>query len=123
MTGVQTCALPILSRASRDLLQKDARFCLQAGRLAIQRILEGYGYELTGVDVIDACNHFMAAAQTLGIASQARAGVLAIATKQSGAAFSDIVIRQCSLDPQVCEAPGKATITEQRTWTRSTTRH
>ena len=96
-----------LSRASRDLLKKDARFCLQAGRLAIQRILEGYGYELTGTDVIDAYNHFMTAAQTLGIASQARADVLAIATKQSGAAFCDILIRLCSLDPQACEAPGR----------------
>lgn len=113
-----------LSRASRDLLKKDARFCLQAGRLAIQRILEGHGYELTGADVIDAFNHFMAAAQTLEIASQARADMLAIATKQPGAAFSDILIRQCSLDRQVCEAPAKAIRTGQRTWTRrSTTRH
>ncbi len=32
-----------LSRASRDLLKKDARFCLEVGRLAIQRILEGHG--------------------------------------------------------------------------------
>jgi hypothetical protein len=112
-----------LSRASRDFLKKDARFCLQVGRLAIQRILEGYGYELTGIDVVDAYNHFMAAAQTLGIASQARADVLAIATKQPGAA-SDILISQCSVDPHACEAPGKAIITEQRTWTRrSSTRH
>ncbi|MGD1095439.1 MAG: hypothetical protein ABSB35_26025 [Bryobacteraceae bacterium] len=113
-----------LSRASRDLLKKDARFCLQVGRLAIQRILEGYGYELTGADVIDAFNHFMAAAQTLEIASQARADMLAIATKQPGAAFSEILIRQCSLDRQVYEPPAKAIRTEQRTWTRrSTTRH
>ena len=112
-----------LSRASRDLLKKDARFSLEVGRLAIQRILEGYGYELTGMDVIDAYNHFMAAAQTVGIASQARAAVLAMATKQPGAA-RDILIRQCSGDPQAREAPGKAIITEQRTWTRrSPTRH
>jgi hypothetical protein len=51
-----------LSRAARDLLKKDARFCLEVGRLAIQRILEGYGYEPTGIDVIDAYRHFMAAA-------------------------------------------------------------
>jgi len=112
-----------LSRASRDLLKRDARFCLEAGRLAIQRILEGYGYELTGMDVIDAYNHFMAAAQTLGIAAQARADVLAIATKHPGAA-SDILIRQCPVDSQACEAPGKAIETEPRTWTtRSPTRH
>ena len=107
-----------LSRASRDFLTKDTRFCLQAGRLAIQRILEGYGYELTGADAIDACNHFMAAAQALGIASQAGAEMLALATKQPGAAFCDILIRQCRPDAPAREAPGQAIITEQRTWTR-----
>lgn len=113
-----------LSRASRDLLNKDARFCLQVSQLAIQRILEGYGYELTGADVIDAYNHFMAAAQALGIASQARADVFDMATKQSGAAFSDLLIRRCAVDPQVWDAPEKAVMTEQRTWTRrSPTRH
>ena len=86
-----------LSRASRDLLKEDARFCLEVGRLAIQRMLEGYGYELTGMDVIDAYNHFMAAAQILGMASQARADALSMATKQPGTA-SDILIRQCSVD-------------------------
>jgi hypothetical protein len=95
-----------LSRASRDLLKKDARFCLEVGRLAIQRILDGYGYELTGIDVLDAYRHFMAAAQSLGIAAEARADVLAIAKKQPRAAFSDVLIRQCSLTPQVWEAPG-----------------
>ena len=113
-----------LIRASRDLLKKDARFSLQVGRLAIRRILEGHGYELTGIDVMDAYNHFMAAAQTLGVQSEAREDVLAIATKQPGAAFSDILIRQCSVDPNACAAPGKSIITEQRTWTRrSPTRH
>jgi len=112
-----------LSRASRDLLKKDAQFGLDVGRLAIQRIIEGYGYELTGMDVIDAYKHFMAAAQALGIASQARAELLAMATKQAGAA-SDILLRQCSVDPPAREAPGKAFIREQRTWTRrSPTRH
>jgi hypothetical protein len=86
-----------LSRASRDFLKKDARFCLEVGRIAIRRILEGDGYELTGMDVIDAYNHLMAAAQTLGIASQARAEVLVAATKQPGVA-SDILIRRCSVN-------------------------
>jgi hypothetical protein len=113
-----------LSRAARDLLKKDATFCLQVGQLAIQRILEGCGYELTGIDLIDAYNHFMAAAQALGIASQARADVVDMATKQSGTALSDILIRRCALDSQMCDAPAKAITTERGTWTRrSPTRH
>ena len=115
-----------LSRASRDLLNKDPRFCLQVGRLAIQRILEGYGYELTGIDVIDAYKHFMAAAETLGINSEARADVLAMVTKHTGAAFGDILARACSVDTQPYEAPTRAMTTKPRRWTRrtpATTRH
>ena len=106
-----------LSRASSDFLKKDVRFCLEVGQLAIQRIIEGYGYELTGIDVLDALNHYMAAAETLGITLQATADVLAMATKQPGTA-SDILIRQCSAVSQQRQAPARAITTVQRTWTR-----
>jgi len=42
------------------LVKKDARFCVKVGQLAVQRILEGC--ELTGIDVLDALNQYMAAA-------------------------------------------------------------
>ena len=106
-----------LSRATRDFLKKDARFCLEVGMLAIQRILEGYGYELTGIDVLDAFHHYMAAAEALGIVSQARADAHAMAMKQPGTA-SDIIIRHCSSEPQERGATARAITTEQRTWTR-----
>ncbi|MGH9663476.1 MAG: hypothetical protein ACRD9L_03515 [Bryobacteraceae bacterium] len=111
-----------LSRASRDLVKKDARFCLRVGRLAIEGILQGYGYELTRADVLAAYNHLMAAAQTLGVASEARSGVLAAATEQPGAAFSELLIRQCSLDPQVRESSVSPAVTGQRTWIRRSTK-
>ena len=87
-----------LSRAARDLIEADARFCLKVGRLAIQRILEGYGYELTGLDVLDAYRHFLAAADRLGVAAHARSDVLAMARKAelNGAVFSSLLIRECS---------------------------
>jgi hypothetical protein len=88
-----------LSRASRDLLSKDPRFALQVGGLAIRRIVDGYGYDLTGLDVIGAYTHFMAAAQSLGFASAARADVLAMAREKPGA-FGDLLVRQCSTEPQ-----------------------
>lgn len=86
-----------LSRASRDLLRKDTQFSLKVGRIALQRILEGDGYELMEGDVIDACSHFMAAAHMLGVAAQASADVLATAAaaKQKGAPFCDTLIRHC----------------------------
>lgn len=106
-----------LSRAARDFLKKDARFSLEVGRLAIQRILEGYGYELTGINVLDAFDHYISAAQTLGMDSQARANALAMATKHPGVA-GDILIRRCSVEPQGREVPAKTITTERRTWTR-----
>ena len=109
-----------LSRASRDLLEQDAPFCLHIGRLAIERILEGYGYELTALDVIEVYNHFMAAAQKLEVEVEARNDVLALATKAQtrNAAFSDTIIRQCSRAAPVTHA------IELPTWTgRKSTRH
>ena len=87
-----------LSRALRDMLEQYAEFCLKVGRVAILRILEGYGYELTGSDVIDVYGRFMAAADKLGVAAHARNDVLAIATKaqEKGAAFAATLIRRCS---------------------------
>ena len=110
-----------LSRAARDLIETDARFCVEVGRLAILRILEGYGYELTAADVTEAYNHLMAAAQRLGIAVQVRHEVLDIATKakQSHAAFSDTLIRLCSPDLQVRAVLEIATAAQRRKWARS----
>jgi hypothetical protein len=93
---------------------------LHIGRLAIERILEGYGYELPTLDVIAVYNHFMAAAHKLEVEVGARNDVLALATKAQtrNAAFSDTIIRQCS-----STAPVKHAI-ELTTWTRrKSTRH
>ena len=87
-----------LSRASRDLIEKDAKFCLRIGRIAIQRMVEGYGYEVTGTDLIDAYGHFLRAAEKLGVVQDARNDVLSMAinAKQSGNLFADVLIRQCT---------------------------
>lgn len=87
-----------LSRASRDLLKKNAQFSLEAGRLAIERMLEGYGYEVTGIDVIDAYNHLLAAAETMGVAAEARKAVLETARRHPGM-LSEVLIRRFSGDP------------------------
>lgn len=61
-----------LSRASRDFLESDPTFALRVGRLAVERILAGYGYEITTLDLTVAVDHFLAAAEELGVASDAR---------------------------------------------------
>ncbi len=79
-----------LSRASRDLLQQDAR-----------------------------CDGYLRVTPKLGVASQARADVLALAGKQPGSAFGDVLIRQCSHDGlQPSEPREEAATRDRRTWTR-----
>jgi hypothetical protein len=87
-----------LSRASRDLLENDARFCLLVGHRAIQRMLDGYGYDLIGDDVLDAYNHFMKAAEKLGVTNDARNNVLSMATsaERKGSPFAGVLIHRCS---------------------------
>jgi hypothetical protein len=61
-----------LSRASRDFLESDPVFALRIGRLAVDRILAGYGYEITAVDLTGAVEHFLAAARRLGVEADAK---------------------------------------------------
>ena len=61
-----------LSRASRDFLDSDPVFALRIGRLAVDRILAGFGYEITALDLAGAADHFLAAAGQLGVESEAR---------------------------------------------------
>jgi hypothetical protein len=91
-----------LSRASRDFVERDPAFSHDIGRLAIQRILEGYGYDLTALDVIGAYAPFIAAAQRLGIAAQARQDILTLAAtaQLNHAPFSDTLFRACSGLPE-----------------------
>jgi hypothetical protein len=90
-----------LSRASRDLLEKDAKFSLQVGRMAIQRMLDGHGYDLTAIDVIDAYGHLAKAAEKLGLVHAARDDVFSMATnaQRNGSPFASILLRRCSPEP------------------------
>lgn len=61
-----------LSRAARDFLNSEPLFAFQVGRLAVERILAGYGYEITALDLLMACDNFMAAASRLGMSLEAK---------------------------------------------------
>ena len=90
-----------LSRACRDFVDDDPKWSLKIGRLAIQRLLDGQGYEPTDADAIEAFRHFMVAAERLGVADAATLDVLSLATaaKLKRGAFADTFLRQCSADP------------------------
>lgn len=62
----------MLILAARDLLHSKPLFAYQIGRLAVERILTDEGYEITALDLLDACDHFLAAASHLGMAAEAK---------------------------------------------------
>ncbi len=68
-----------LTRAARDLATKQPAFAMAVGRLALERLLQGYGYEVTSLDVLEAYQHFLAAAEQIGLKDSAIREAVALA--------------------------------------------
>ena len=47
-------------------------FAFLIGRLAVERILSGHGFDITALDLAVAVDHFLAAATHLGLAADAQ---------------------------------------------------
>jgi hypothetical protein len=60
------CDPKTLSRAARDYAQKQPAFAVAAGLLALHWLLQGYGYEITSLDVWDAYRGTLLAADHHG---------------------------------------------------------
>lgn len=60
------CDPRTLTRAARDFAEKNPRFALEVGLLALRWLGEGYGYEITAPDVWAAYDATVTAAETLG---------------------------------------------------------
>lgn len=60
------CDPKTLTRAARDMETAEPRFAVEAGVAAIRWLVEGYGYEITGLDVRVAYEHTMKAAENTG---------------------------------------------------------
>lgn len=85
-----------LIRASRDLAGKDPTFAMEVGRLALERLLQGHGYEITSKDVLDAYRHFVAAAENLGLKESAlrdSAALANLAISKQPSPLADAVLR------------------------------
>lgn len=61
-----------LSRAVKEHSESHPQFALNAGVLALHWFLEGYGYEVSGLDVLAAFKDTMKVAQALGVESQVK---------------------------------------------------
>jgi hypothetical protein len=60
------CSPQTLTRAARDFEEKRPEFAIEAGMAALHWLVEGYGYEITGLDVVNAYSHTMKAAENAG---------------------------------------------------------
>ncbi len=69
------CAPQTLTRAARDFAEKQPRFAVAAGLLALYWLVLGHGYEVTGQDVLDAHDFTLAAAANAGCTEQTRARI------------------------------------------------
>ena len=78
-----------LIRAARDYARERPEFALAAGMTALRGIAKGWGYEITGVDVLDAYAAMMTAAGAVGVdESDVKADVRAlIAASHGGGEF------------------------------------
>ena len=64
------CSPQTLTRAARDFQEKKPQFAVAAGLAALRWLIEGYGYDISSVDVINAYSHTMSAADNAGCVEQ-----------------------------------------------------
>lgn len=78
------CAPQTLTRAARDFAEKNPPFALEAGMAALRWLVEGYGYDVTAGDVLDAYTHTLAAAECLGRAETTRQRIRDLVATETG---------------------------------------
>ena len=66
------CDPKTLARAARDYAEKQPAFAVSAGLLSLYWLVQGYGYEITSVDVWDAYRATLAAAEGQGTSADVK---------------------------------------------------
>ncbi|NOY94577.1 MAG: hypothetical protein GXP55_25650 [Deltaproteobacteria bacterium] len=77
------CSPQTLTRAARDFEEKNPVFAVEAGLTALHWLVEGYGYEITGLDVHGAYSHTMKAAENAGCADETRRRIRQLVSRES----------------------------------------
>ena len=80
------CSPQTLTRAARDFAERNPSFAIEAGMAALRWLVEGYGYEITGLDVLNAYSFTMEAAKNAGCAEET---LRRIRTLVSGETFGE----------------------------------
>jgi hypothetical protein len=88
LAGRTPCDPRTLSRAARDYGEKEPPFAVSAGLLALYWLVQGYGFEITSIDVWDAYRSTLSAAERLGTAPAVKDRIRKIAAADGvGGAF------------------------------------
>lgn len=66
------CSPQTLTRAARDFKDKNAGFAVEAGVTALRWLIEGYGYDITSVDVMNAYSQTVSAAENANCVEQTK---------------------------------------------------
>ncbi len=72
-----------LTRAARDFAEERPTFALEAGIASLRWLVEGYGYDITNFDVLDAYSFTMEAAKNAGLADQTHQRIRDIVAKET----------------------------------------
>jgi hypothetical protein len=77
------CSPQTLTRAARDFSQENPAFAVEAGLAALRWLSQGYGYEITSRDVLDAFSYTMKAAENTGRADEVLEQVRALVSAEA----------------------------------------
>jgi len=77
------CSPQTLTRAARDFEEKNPPFALEAGMAALHWLVEGYGYEITSLDVHSAYSHTIKAAENAGCADETHQRIRDLVSQES----------------------------------------
>jgi len=91
------CDPKTLTRAARDLAAERPAFAVQAGLIALQWLVQGYGYEITGADVLAAFHSTLSAAEKNGTASEVRSRIKQLVAEDPRGFVAQILGRDLGL--------------------------
>jgi hypothetical protein len=81
------CDPRTLTRAARDLADKQPAFSVTAGLLALHWLVTGYAYDITGADVWAAYSSTLRAAERAGVVDETRERIRSLVAGESPGGF------------------------------------
>jgi hypothetical protein len=77
------CSPQTLTRAARDFAEKKPDFAVEAGMAALRWLVEGYGYDIIALDVLNAYAFTMKAAEKAGLAREIHDRICGLVEKET----------------------------------------